>query len=180
MTSSTSMATAIALLTLLLKILSLGGRRGRASWWSWSATGNSLPAPSSLRVVLPLSRSPSPSSRFSLRRRLGSAESMCITRRSDVRVKVRSTRSHMTLERRRAPPIGPGSEEAARTRPRGASPTWHRRPSGIATARRWRRVVVCLIDKVGRQGRVCQLLHVSRSGRFRSLRRAYRSPQREV
>jgi hypothetical protein len=88
-------------------------------------------------VVLPLSRSLSPSSRFSLRRRLGSAESMCITRRSYVRVKVRSTRSHMTLERRRAPPIDPGSEEAARTRPRGASPTWHRRPSGIATAHRW-------------------------------------------
>jgi hypothetical protein len=99
------MPTAITLLTLLLKILSLGGRRGRASWWSWSGTGRSLPAPGSLRVVLPLSRSLYPSSGFSLRRRLSSAESMCITRRSDVRVKVRSTRSHVTLERRRSIPV---------------------------------------------------------------------------
>jgi hypothetical protein len=110
------------------------------------------------RGIAAVTFSLSPSSGFSLRRRLGSAKSMCITRTSDVRVKVRSTRSHMTLEHRRAPPIGPGSEEAVRARsPRrlpdvaSASVCDRRRPVG------GRRVVVWLIPKRWRQGRVCQL-----------------------
>jgi hypothetical protein len=76
---------------------------------------------------------------------------MCITRRSDVRVKARSTRNHMTLERRRAPPIDHGSAEAARACPL-------RRVPDVASASvggRW--VVVWLISKRRRQGQIFQL-----------------------